>query len=127
MVLGRNIKVVYFVSILVILSIYSCDKFHAKKYEGTYECSVFYEIRDISPMHFDSSYIEILKVEREGKYIRVLDKKIHIDSLWKGKEYYEFRPHYFYSLRFSKDSIFLSYGGGGLGFQWSSDYKGKKD
>lgn len=118
------IRIIYLASILLITT--SCDKYHAKKLAGTYDCTVKYHYWDMTPLIVDSTYKEDIPITQEGKNIIVLGTSIHIDSLWRGKEYYEGYIHNFMTVLFKNDSVYITRSGGGLGGNASWHYSGLK-
>lgn len=104
----------------------SCDKYHAKKTAGTYTCDVDYHYSDGTPTTIDTAYTEKLIVQQKGKNITVLNYEIHIDSLWKEKEYLTGQIHNYIKVKFVNDSIYLTHSSGGLGGNSTWIYKGKK-
>ena len=104
----------------------SCDKQHAKDLSGIYNCQVHYLYWDMMPTNKDSTYNEQLEVLQDGKYINVLNYKIHIDSLWNGKEYYTGYIHDYFKVKFTNDSLYATRSSGGLGGNASWTYKGIK-
>lgn len=104
----------------------SCDKHRAKKLSGTYSCVVDYRYFDISGTSIDSTYNEDIYIDQDGKNLIVLGTSIHIDSLWKEKEYSE---GYFYdqmTVLFKDDQVYITKSGGGQGGSSSLNYVGVK-
>ncbi len=104
----------------------SCDKHHAKKLAGTYSCTVEYHYWNISPTLIDSMYTEDINIEQDGKFVVVLGTRIHVDSLWKEKEYYEGYIHNYIKVLFKNDHVYITRSGGGLGGNASWTYEGNK-
>ena len=123
-----HFRIFFLIALLIAIlsTTMSCDKHHAKKLAGTYACKVDYHYWDMTPTHFDSTYFEDVEVEQDGKNVIVLGTTIHIDSLWKGKEYYEGYVHNFIIVRFKNDSLYITKSGGGLGGNASWNYYGLK-
>ncbi len=109
-----------------ILLLLSCDKHHAKKISGTYSCIVKHGYWDMTPSNFDSIYYEDIKIKQDGKFVVVLETRIHIDSLWKEKEYFEGYIHNYIKVLFRNDSIYITRSNGGLGGNASWTYEGIK-
>jgi hypothetical protein len=106
------------------LLLFGCDKYHAKKLSGKYSCKVEYNYWDMTPLNIDSIYYEDLVIEQKGKFVVVLGTSIHIDSLWKEKEYYEGYIHNYMKVLFKNDSVYIIKSSGGLGGNASWTYKG---
>lgn len=104
----------------------SCDKHRAKKCSGTYSCKVDYHYWDMTPSTSDSAYQEDLEIKQDGKHVIVLGTSIHIDSLWKEKEYYIGYVHNYMKVLFKKDSIYITRSSGGLGGNATWKYRGVK-
>jgi hypothetical protein len=104
----------------------SCDKHHAKKLSGTYSCKVDYHYWDMTPSTIDSTYQEDLEIKQDGKNLIVLGTPIHIDSLWKEKEYQLGDIHNYMRVLFRNDSIYITRSGGGLGATATWKYQGSK-
>ena len=104
-----------------------CDKQHAKKLEGNYNCIVQYHYWDMQRTNIDSTYFETLCVTRSGKFISVLNHEIHIDSLWGGQEYYEGYIHNYIKVRFKNETIFVESYSGGLGGGATWTFEGNKE
>jgi len=111
---------------IFIMGISSCDKHHAKKLSGTYACKINYHYWDITPTTIDCTYHANLEIKQDGKKLKILDYSIPIDSLWKGKEYYEGYVHNFITVKFSDENVYITRSGGGLGGNASWDYVGTK-
>lgn len=109
-----------------VLSLTSCDKFHAKKLTGTYSCEVDYHYWDMTPLIIDSTYHEDIESTRQGKNVIVLGTSIPIDSLWKEKEYYEGNVHDYITVLFKDDSVYITRSSGGLGGGCTLKYSGRK-
>ena len=62
------IKLFYLLSFLFLTLFYGCDKIHARKYAGKYNCEVEYTYESITPTHIDSAYNINLEITRDGKY-----------------------------------------------------------
>ncbi len=105
----------------------SCDKYHVKKLSGTYNCEVHYNYWVGASTITDTSYNESVVVEREGEFVKVLDYKIHIDSLWKEKEYTEGYIHNFIEIQFIDDNLLITRHSGGLGGGVTWKYNGTKE
>ncbi len=103
-----------------------CDKHRAKKYAGDYDCEVNHTSYSIAPSYFDTSYKELIHITRTGKYLNILDYQVHIDSLWKDKQYQEGYVHRYFRVQFIDDSVYILISGGGLGGGYSYSYKGLK-
>ena len=110
----------------IVCTTVGCDKQHARKLAGTYACRVDYHYWDMMPTNIDSTYYEDVVVTQEGKNVIVLGTEIHIDSLWKEKEYYEGYIHNYIKVLFKKDSLYITRSGGGLGGNASWQYAGLK-
>lgn len=104
----------------------SCDKHHAKKLAGIYACKVGFHYWDTTPTYLDTTYFEDVEVEQDGKSVIVLRTTIHIDSLWKGKEYYEGSMQNYINVLLKNDSLYITKSGGGLGGNASWNYYGLK-
>lgn len=115
-----------FIISLFILLLLSCDKHHAKKLSGTYSCRIEYHYWDMTPLNIDSIYYEDIKIGQDGKFIVVLGTSIHIDSLWKEKEYYDGYIHNYLKVLFKNDSVYITRSNGGLGGNASWTYEGEK-
>jgi hypothetical protein len=124
MKIGKSILPLIFLSTMLFL--FSCDKNHAKKLSGTYSCKVDYHYWDMTPTSIDSTYFEDIEIKQEDKNVIVLGYSIHIDSLWKEKEYMEGYIHNFIKVQFKKDSLYITRSSGGLGGNASLIYEGKK-
>jgi len=74
----------------------------------------------------DTIYSEDLEIQQDGKNLIVLQNTIHIDSVWKGKEYYQGDVHDYLTVQFRNDSIYLTRSSGGLGGNGSRTYAGIK-
>lgn len=111
---------------LVVLLLSNCDKQHARKLSGTYDCKVEYHYWDMTPTSIDSIYNESIKIEQDGKFVEVFGKSIHIDSLWEEKEYKEGNGNNYFSIVFKNDSLIMKHSSGGLGGNATSIHKGVK-
>jgi len=80
----------------------------------------------MTPSNFDSIYYEDIKIKQDGKFVVVLETRIHIDSLWKEKEYFEGYIHNYIKVLFRNDSIYITRSNGGLGGNASWTYEGIK-
>jgi hypothetical protein len=105
----------------------SCDKYHVKKLSGTYNCQVHYNYWVGTTTIIDTIYDERVVVTREGQFVKVLDYKIHIDSLWKEKEYSEGDYQSFFKIQFTNDNLLISRYGIGLGAGVTWQYNGTKE
>jgi hypothetical protein len=108
------------------LLLFSCDKYHTKRLSGTYACSVDYHYWDMTPVIIDTMYNEDLEIAQDGKYVLVLGTKIHIDSLWKEKQYMEGDIHGFLQVLFKNDSVYITKSSGGMGGNGTIIYEGIK-
>lgn len=120
----RAIK--YVILFLVVVTIMSCDTYHAKKLSGTYSCVVSYHYMDITPSNIDTSYFEDIEIKREGNDLIVLGYKIRVDNLWGEEEYYEGTVHNNITVQFMDDNIKIYRYSGGLGGSSSYSYLGTK-
>ena len=111
---------------LILNFLQSCDKQHAKNLAGTYKCQVHYVYWDMTPNNIDSTYLEDLYVVREGKYLKVLDCKIHVDSLYQGQEYQFGEIHNYIKVQFKDKHLYVTRSSGGLGGNASRTYDGVK-
>jgi hypothetical protein len=111
--------------ILLLTFFTACDKQHAKKLAGNYDCIVQYKHTDWSNYSIDSIYEEVtesyqenIEVTRNGKYLTVIGEKfydyrneIHIDSLWKNDEYIMYHQHTSHqsslTIKFSDNSLYI--------------------
>lgn len=109
-----------------ILSFSSCDKYHAKKLSGTYQCSVHYHSFTITPSEVDSTYSESIEVKREGKELKVLGYTVPIDSVWETDGYMIGSYNNYFQIRFVGDSLYCYQYSGGLGGNVTYDYQGVK-
>lgn len=112
--------------LLLMVLTYSCDKYHAKKLAGRYACKVESHYWDITPMTMDTTYNEDIDITRDRNDLIILGNRIHIDSLWKEKEYTIGDVHYYLTVLFRKDSIYLTQYSGGLGGGGTTKYSGRK-
>ncbi len=118
-----------FLAPLLFISIFfaSCDKYHARKLSGTYRCQVhFYSWIMNQGVVSDTIYSEDLDIQQDGKNLIVLQNTIPIDSVWKGKEFYQGDVHDYLTVRFRNDSIYVTRSSGGLGGNGSRTYAGVK-
>ena len=111
---------------IIMLTAISCDKYHAKKLAGTYACKVRYIRTTYYEPSIDSTYYEDITIKQDGKNVIILGTPIHIDSLWKGKKYYQGYIHDYMEVQFKKDSVFITKSGGGLGGNVAWVYSGLK-
>lgn len=120
-----KIYIAFLISTFIVL-LTSCDKHHAKKLAGTYSCTVEYHYWDISPTLIDSMYTEDINIEQDGKFIVVLGTRIHVDSLWKEKEYSTGHVYNYIKVLFKNDRVYITRTSGGLGGGASRSYEGNK-
>ena len=118
-------KLTAFIFFSVALMI-SCDKQRARKLSGTYHCRVEQESFDMVSLESDTIFFQDLIVEQQGKEVKVLGTTIHIDSLWKEKEYYESGFNSSIRVLFREDSVFIEKYNGGQGGYTYWYYKGLK-
>lgn len=104
----------------------SCDKYHSKKLAGTYTCKVDYHYWDMTPMDFDTTYYEDIDITRDRNDLIILGYRIHIDSLWKEKEFTVGDVHYFMTVLFREDNVYITHHSGGLGGGATRNYNGHK-
>ena len=77
------------ITICIVLVVFaSCKKHRAKKLAGRYECAVSYFSYDVNtPSSLDTTFLKTIEVIRNKRHLEVLNKKIHIDSIWDGQLY----------------------------------------
>ena len=118
-----------FPALLLFISIFfsSCDKYHARKFSGTYYCQVHYYYWIMNQgILADTNYMEDIEIKREGKKLIVLENEVHIDSLWKDKEYFQGDAHNYLKVQFKNDKVYVTSSSGGLGGNASWKYVGVK-
>ncbi|MBN2683225.1 MAG: hypothetical protein JXR58_12005 [Bacteroidales bacterium] len=116
-------------SIILILFLSSCDRKHAKELAGDYSCSYSAYTWNIDEgVTWDYSTNDtILKVVRIGKYLKILEEKIHIDSVWSGKSYYQpINADHGIRVQFADGKIWVNYSNGGRGGGYEATYVGHK-
>ncbi len=118
----KRLVLVSFVSVLL----FSCDKYHAKRLSGTYQCTVQYHAFTITPTEVDSTYTESIQVERDGKELKVIGYTVPIDSIWETGGYLIGSYNNYFEIRFKGDSLYCYRFSGGLGGNVTYDYKGLK-
>ena len=100
----------------------SCDKHHAKKLSGTYSCKVHGKYYLMNQYSTDTTYSAELTITQDKKFLLILDKKIHIDSLWRENKYEEGSFQKYFQTQFKNDSLYVSYGSSSQSSNFSSDY-----
>lgn len=80
----------------------------------------------MTPVIIDTMYNEDLEIAQDGKYVLVLGTKIHIDSLWKEKQYMKGDIHGFLQVLFKNDSVYITKSSGGMGGNGTIIYEGIK-
>jgi len=118
-------KLLSFVGIVSL--IYGCDKYHAKNLSGKYYCKVHHQSWNMTSSNIDTVYYEYLDIKQDGEYVVVLGTPIHIDSLWKEKEYNIGSYQNYMKVRFKNDQVFITTSGGGLAGNTSYYYEGVKE
>lgn len=103
-----------------------CDKQHASKLAGTYQCDVQFHTWNMNQTNCDSVYQEKVEVKRNGAELQILDYTLHIDSLWNEKEYYKVFPGSSIRIQFKDKQLYMTTQNGGLGGGTSKVYIGKK-
>lgn len=111
---------------IIMLTVISCDKYHAKKLAGTYACKVRYVQWTMNQPSIDSTYYEDITIKQDGKNVIIQGTPIHIDSLWGEKKYYQGYIHDYMEVQFKKDSVYITKSGGGLGGNVAWSYSGLK-
>lgn len=112
--------------IAFVISLSGCDKYHAKKLAGTYACRVEYHYWDMTPTTFDTSYYEDLQITQEGKDVFVLGYRIHVENLWKEKQFKVGNIHNYLLVQFKDKHVYITRSSGGLGGNGTRTYSGKK-
>lgn len=93
-------------AIALLCLFFSCDKRELKKYAGEYECNRSDGSWSASePAEYTIVPNQILDVERNKKFIELLDIRVHVDSIEPGEEYRSGDVFNYVTLRFSNDSI----------------------
>ena len=99
-----------------------------KKLAGKYNCNV--KVNSYNMINggysYDTTYTETVEVKQEGVFVNVYGFKVHIDSLWKGKKYFENNYSDNRSLQLVNDSLYFYHWSGGLGGGGSQIYEGIK-
>ena len=91
----------------VLLLLFSCKRKEFKTYVGNYECQVAkHTWAPGEPNEYVITSGHLINVSREKKYLEVLEREVHIDSIAPGELYYSGTPENFFTLRFANDSIF---------------------
>lgn len=116
----------FFAVFTTILLLNSCDKYHAKKLAGIYSCKVDYRLSSMNNYINDSTYSEDIEIVQSGKFVNVLGASIHIDSLWKEKEYTENNHPNYLTVLFKNDKVFITESYVALGGHSSRTYEGEK-
>lgn len=117
----------FFRSVLLVFLLVSCDKMKARKFAGTYRCSVDHYAWVLNQgVIADTTYVEDIEIKREGKFVIVMGRSIHVDSLRNENTYKEGQYNNYFSVLFKKDSIYIEFMSGGLGGNSSWNYAGRK-
>jgi hypothetical protein len=121
----------YTFCIVLAILLTGCDKQHAKKLAGSYDCTVKYDYWDEMPTVIDTSYQETIVVTSSKEYINVLDREIHIDSLWEGQEYTDadWSSGYgkYLTIRFENETLYAKVSASRLPFEYTYIYEGSKN
>jgi len=117
----------FFRSVLLVFLLVSCDKMKARKFAGTYRCTVDHYAWVLNQgVIADTAYAEDIEIKREGKHVVVMGRSIHVDSLRNEHAYKEGQYNNYFSVLFKKDSIYIEMMSGGLGGNSSWMYAGRK-
>lgn len=112
------------VSITILL--FGCDKYRARRWDGTYVCTVHLNAWDMTGYTIDSSYVDTIEVYAQKRSVVIFGNEIPVDSLRDEKLYYEGYVHDYIRVQFKGDSIYYLSSSGGLGGNGSYEYRGIK-
>jgi len=99
--------------ILLVLGAISCSK--SRKYSGDYFCTVNGHFYELNSYNIDTTYQELLEVNREKKSINVLNRIIIGDSLKEGEWYFHSDYPSIFKIKIIQDSMYISMWSGGQG------------
>lgn len=117
----------FFRSVLLVFLLVSCDKLQARKFAGTYRCTVDHYAWVLNQgVIADTTYVENIEIKRKGKFVIVMGRSIHVDSLRNENTYKEGQYSNYFSVLFKKDSVYIEMMSGGLGGNSSWKYAGRK-
>lgn len=112
---------------MISLLFVSCDKMKARKFAGKYRCTVDHYAWIMNQgVIADTTYVEDVEIKREGKFVVVMGRSIHVDSLRNENTYKEGQYNNYFSVLFKKDSVYIEMMSGGLGGNSSWKYAGRK-
>lgn len=116
----------YLIIPLLLITLFSCDKYRAKKYAGTYWCTVNNHYQSGGNGTYTTFNSE-LEVIQDGKFIIVESRKFHVDSLKTGAYYIHYgSPNNYAKIQILNNEIYFYTHGGGLGGYSSKEYSGTK-
>lgn len=105
--LGELMKTIISIFVVLLL-LFSCKRKEFKTYTGNYECQVAkHTWAPGEPTEYVITEGHLINVSRDKKYLEVLERDIHIDSIAPGELYYSGTPDNYFSLRFVNDSIYV--------------------
>lgn len=117
----------FFRSVLLVFLLVSCDKMKARKFAGKYRCTVDHYAWVMNQgVIADTTFVEDIEIKREGKFVIVMGRSIHVDSLRNENTYKEGQYSNYFSVLFKKDSVYIEMMSGGLGGNSSWKYAGRK-
>ena len=114
-------------ALIIGLSLFSCDKYKAKRLSGIYSCTVNFHYFDMTGTTIDTTYTEDLEVKQDNDSIVIFNNKVHVDELRNGATFEKYNgATSSYKVKIYKDELYYFSTNGGLGGSSSIEYIGKK-
>ena len=111
--------------LVLFFGIISCSK--SRKYSGNYLCEVDGHFYELNSYNIDTTYQELLEVNREKKSINILGRAIPGDSLAEGEWYNHAGYPSIFQIMVIKDSMYVYSWSGGQGGGSSYLYSCKQE
>ena len=108
------------------MMVLSCDKYRARRWSGTYRCSVHLSSWNMTGVTIDTAYTEEVELTANKKNVVIFGNEVPVDSLRDEHMYKVGDVHNYFVLQLKGDSIYYFHSSGGLGGNGSYEYRGIK-